>query len=789
MALNKYQFNKKKRLTTISGCIRLLMVLSLSFCMLSTVCVFANTVETLEQGFENPGENSRPWVYWLWINGNVTKEGITADLESFKRIGIGGVLWMEVSGPWWAPDGQVEPLSPKWHDAFGWAISECQRLGLTFDVTLDFGYGSGGPHITPELSMQKLFWSEQEVQGGQTLELKLKKPHVEKKISAWLRPGVKMNPKVVQAIEQTDSYRDVAVLAIALPRSQAARDYRIPAMPFRSGLSNRGQLKEIVPPPGAITVQNQVLDLTALMGSDGNLKWKAPGGKWLVIRYGHASNYKMTRPCPALAVGLECDRLSQSGIDAHFDGFLKKIIEDAGSAKGGTLAYAHIDSWEAGAQNWTASFPEEFEKRRGYDLRPWLVVLTGRVVGSADLSERFLWDVRLTASEMIQENYALRFRELLSRHGMKLSIEAYGDLSIDNLSYAGISDMPISEFWASGEGQFPISAGRAQVLLELSSKAMASAAHTYGKSIIGAEAFTADRGWRDHPFLLKSMGDKMFCYGVNRMIFHLAVHQPYDNMIPGMTHRRWGQHIQRHNTWFEYSGPWMDYLSRCQYLLQEGTFVADVCYWFGEGSPLNATDMGLNIPDGYDYDLCSSELVLQMKVNKGRIILPSGMSYRYLLLPDTDRMTLPLARKIKELVDAGATVIAQKRLTGSPSLTDYQEHDSEIKKIATQLWDSNRLIFGENLEEVFAQDKLNADFEGQGLRYIHRSFGDADIYFVSNPENRQRQIACTFRVSQKLPQLWNPSWIWCVHLLPPRAAIARSAESYTYKGQKLPQQL
>ena len=236
----------------------------------------------------------------------------------------------------------------------------------------------------------------------------------------------------------------------------------------------------------------------------------------------------------------------------------------------------------------------------------------------------------------------------------------------------------------------------------------------------------------------------------------LTSFQPYDAMIPGLTHRRWGEHFQRHNTWWEYSRPWTDYLSRCQYLLQQGTFVADVCYWFGEGSPLNVDSMRLNIPEGYDYDLCSSEIVLQMQVSNGRIVLPSGMSYRYLLMPDSDRMTLLMARKIKELVDAGARVIAQKRLKGSPGLTHYPQGDSEIKKIAAELWDSKRLIFGKRLEEVFIQEKVKSDFEGEGLRYIHRRVGKADLYFVSNPENRQQNTACTFRVAKKLPELWAP---------------------------------
>jgi hypothetical protein len=714
----------------------------------------AATATQLADGFTKPQDAARPWVYWFWINGNISKEGITADLEALHRAGVGGVLWMEVSGPWWAPEGKVAALGSQWHEAFQWAIRECDRLGLEFDVSVDFGYGSGGPHITPELSMQKLYWSETEVEGGQQVNIVLLKPEVAKNLSAWLRPGAEINAKVREQIETSDSYREVAVVAIPAPASPRARAYRLPEINLKDGTDWRLPRRDNAaaePPPDSVTPSERVVDVTGRMGANGRLTWDAPPGKWLILRYGHASNFKMTRPCPAAAVGLECDRLAAAGIEAHYGAFLKKVFEDAGPAAGKALTYVHIDSWEAGGQNWTATFPAEFRARRGYDLRPWLPVLTGRVVGSAGLSERFLWDVRTTVSEMIRDNYARRLKDLARTHGIKLSIEAYGHLCIDNLSYAGVSDMPISEFWAKGEGLFPGPGG-----YEASTKAMASAAHTYGKPVVGAEAFTSDRGWRDHPFLLKAMGDKKFCEGLNRMIFHLSAHQPYDNMVPGLTHRKWGEHFNRHNTWWEYSRPWMDYLSRCQHLLQQGEFVADVCYWFGEGAPLNVDDMKLEMPKGYDLDFCSSDVVLQMSVKEGRIVLPSGASYRYLLLPDTDRMTLPLARKIRALVDAGARVIGDRRLQGAPGLTGFPRCDAEIKTIAASLWDVNRVVSGKAMAEVFAQDRLQPDFEGAGLQYIHRRVGEVDIYFVSHQENRPLEATSTFRVAGKRPELWDP---------------------------------
>ncbi len=710
--------------------------------------------DDLSKGFSVPPASARPWVFWFWINGNISKEGITADLEAMQRIGIGGVLWMEVSGPWWAPDGKVTALSPQWHEAIQWAVRECDRLGMEFDISVDFGYGSGGPHITPELSMQKLYWSETEVEGGQRVSTLLPKPEVAKNLSAWLRPGAEIGTRVREQIEQMDSYRDVAVVAIPSPQSPRARAYRIPQINLKDGTDRRLPRRANAaagPPAGAVTPTERVVDLTGRLGPDGRLTWDAPPGKWLVLRCGHASNFKMTRPCPAAAVGLECDRLAQAGIETHYEAFLKKIFTGAGPAAGRALKYVHVDSWEAGGQNWTATFPAEFQSRRGYDLRPWLPVLAGRVVGSAELSERFLWDVRTTVSEMIRDNYVRRLRELAQRHGIGLSTEAYGHLCIDNLAYAGVSDLPISEFWAKGDGRFP-SPGA----YESSTKVMASAAHTYGKPVVGAESFTSDRGWRDHPFLLKGMGDGKFCEGLNRVIFHLSAHQAYDSMVPGLTHRKWGEHVQRHNTWWNYSRPWMDYLARCQYLLQQGQFVADVCYWVGEGAPLNVNDMKLDLPAGYDFDFCSSQVVLQMSVKDGRLILPSGTSYHSLVLPETDRMTVPLARKVRELVEDGARVIGGKRLNGTPGLTDFPRGDAEIEKIAATLWDAKRVVSDKTLAEAFAENRLPPDFEGADLRYIHRRDGTADLYFVSNQKNETMDRTCLFRVAGKRPELWDP---------------------------------
>ena len=707
--------------------------------------------QELEQSFRNPPDTTKPWVFWFWMNGNISREGITKDLESMKRVGIGGVLWMEVSGPWWAPQGPIEAGSQQWHEAMQWAISEADRLGMAFALSVDFGYGSGGPHIPPDLSMQELVWSETSVRGGKPVALQLEKPAADYHAGlrkVWLRPGQEVNPVVVKAFEEVDSYRDVAVFAVSAKRKQASLISRLEQYDGRGwktdlpSLSDNSELTALA--------RDDIIDLSDRMAEGGRLRWNAPVGNWTVIRLGYASNFKMTRPSPHAAVGLECDRLHPRGIDAHFQHHLRPILDGAGEKVGRTLQYIHIDSWEAHGQNWTAGFEEEFRERRGYDIRPWLPVLTGRVVENADKTERFLWDLRRTVSEVTLARYIDRLRELIEPYGVQFSCEPYGRLCVDSLTYGGRSDFPIAEFWTERENPAPFPTYRDYWYTSM--KGLASVANTYGKSRVGAEAFTGARGWIDHPYLLKGMGDEAFCNGVSHFVIHLSAHQPYDHMKPGLTHRRWGQHFNRHQTWWEFSKPYFDYVARCQVLLQQGRRVADVACLYHEGAPLNFNDIEFRLPPGYDYDFCSPEIIQRMEAKDGLIHLPSGVSYRYLFLPRSGRLTLPTARKVAELRAAGASICLQSPVTGTPGLEGYPKAGDEVRKV-TDEWP---LIPKDGFDELFASDNLKPDFEGDGLKWIHRRTNNADLYFVANTKPESISRRCTFRIAARTPELWNP---------------------------------
>jgi hypothetical protein len=711
-------------LITISA----LAVLAPAACGRRPTAPAAQPSADLLSGFVSPPASARPWVYWFWLNGNITREGITADLEAMKRVGIGGVLIMEVDQG--APVGPVGFMSQDWRALFSHAVAEAERLGLEINMNDDAGWnGSGGPWIKPEQSMQKVVWSETDVSGPRRFA------------------GVLPQPQMTAGY-----YRDIAVLAFPAPgkyriagiKAKAAYEVNAVGAPARGDLAS-----------GDVIEHGRIVDLKAQMDGSGRLTWDVPAGRWTVVRFGHTSTGVENAPAPKSGRGLECDKLSRTGIEANYAGMMDKLITDAGPAAGKVLVSTHIDSWENGSQNWTAAMREEFAKRRGYDLWPYLPVFTGRVVGSLEISERFLWDLRRTISELVVENYARGLGELARARGVRLSIEAYGG-PCDDLPYAGEADEPMCEFWMGG-GAFE------------TVKGMASAVHTYGKTILGAESFTAgDRErWLEHPASIKALGDRAFCDGVNRFVFHRYALQPWLDRRPGMTMGPWGLHYERTQTWWELTPGWHEYLARCQFMLRQGKFAADICYLQPEAPPQSFSDHSRR---GYDWDEVCAEVVMErMTVKDGRLVLPGGMSYRVLALPDLATMTPALLGKVASLVKEGATVIGP-RPERSPSLAGYPACDDEVKRLAEELWAScdgkaikehrlglGRIVWGDEPEKVLGDAGLSPDFQGPARwRYIHRVDSDADIYFVSNPEPFEVTAAAAFRVAGKVPELWWP---------------------------------
>ena len=837
---------------------------ALPLLLLCAAATAAPAPADLAAQFSAPPASARPWVYWFWIDGNITREGITADLEAMARVGIGGVLIMEVAQG--TPTGPVPFASPQWRDLFKHAVTEADRLGLEVNMNNDAGWcGSGGPWNTPEHAMQKVVWTETSVDGPQAFAGTLPQPQTvadfykDITVLAFPTPDGESVPMAdlspALSTSATEPGTDPALLidgnpatTVSLPKptpQQAQWIHAQFAQPFEAGTatlavpegqgrlhariqaSDDGQafrtVKEFDFAPAASSTsfpataakfwrfeithidsraeklalgelrlgaefrienvdgksgrvwqfaglptrdaslpaqfaiaRDKILDLSGKMGADGKLAWDVPPGKWTVIRFGHTTTGARNAPSPASGTGLECDKLSREAVEAHFNGLMKKLIDDCGplvGKDGRGLTMTHIDSWEVGSQNWTPKFRDDFLQRRGYDPLLLLPILTGRAITNAELSERFLWDMRLTIGDLVADNYAGHLRELSHRNGIKLSIEAYGDCVFDNLVYAGRADMPMSEFWMGGSA------------MQLG-KTMSSAAHTYGHPIVPAESFTAaeESGrWKQHPWSIKALGDQAFCEGVNRFVFHRYAMQPWLDRAPGMTMGPWGLHYERTETWWEMSGPWHEYLARCQFLLQQGRFAADVAYCIGAGAPNDAVPRGnLNppLPAGYDFDSATEEITMQMEVRDGRLVLPGGMQYRVLVLPASDRMTLGLMRKVKALVEAGATVVGPAP-DRSPSLAGYPGSDEEIRTLAAELWNTDpakkHVLANVTLEKVFAGMGLRPDFISKPrLRYIHRIVDGADAYFVANPQPYAVDTVCGFRVTGMQPEVWHP---------------------------------
>ncbi|MFH1920453.1 MAG: glycosyl hydrolase [Planctomycetota bacterium] len=872
--------------------------------------------DSLAQGFLDPPQSAKPWVYWWWLESNVTKEGITLDLEEMKRQGIGGAMVFDAGMAPTIPPGPTF-MGPEWRELFKFAAEEANRVGLELSVNLCSGWDCGGPWVTPEHASKKLVFSETQVTGPHEFSEALPLPPVvdgyyhdvavvafnsasvtgasrmdaaRPKITAsstyqdytvanavdgdpqtrWVSNGgqagqgpseeepefvlfefdkpfeaaslyVAPNPDYgprqcqLQTSKDGETFETVSQFTMAkdvpetVPFDEVrSRIFRLVITSSYSFGSTEGTwnvqitglqlLAKGEPPkahssikhwaiksgnqglmgmprgvqhernpevPGEVEFESRsLIDLSSSVTDAGRLVWNVPEGDWSIFRFGHTllggggSRIKCTSPG---GHGLEVDYLSTDAIDMHFAAMAEKLIADVGPLAGRTVKYFHDDSWEVGHPNWTAKFREEFKRRRGYDLLPYLPVLAGKIVDSRDVSNRFLWDIRRTIGDLIAENHYGRLNELSKHNGIGTHPEAGGPFfpNIDALANLGRSDIPMGEFWAKPvepDGE-PWWWNHYHICDTI--KQAASAAHVYGKRLCQAEAFTTmGPNWEKDFFMLKDVGDLAFCQGLTRNMLCFYVHQPRLDIKPGYQWEAAGTHFDRNVTWWPQIHAWLDYLTRCQFLLQQGLFVADVLYFNGEDIPNFVPAkwmMEPALPPGYDCDTANAEVLLgRTSVEKGRIVLPDGMSYRLLVLPERETMSPHVLRKITELVEAGATVVGPKP-SGAPGLTDYPDCDRVVKELADKAWGpcdgktvkehtfgKGRVIWGKTLEEILLAHGAEPDFQVAALQgdakldYVHRTCPEAEIYFVSNQRNRVEEADCSFRVSGKAPQLWMP---------------------------------
>ena len=735
--------------------------------------------DSLSIAFKNPPEAAKPRVWWHWMNGNVTREGITADLEWMKRVGIAGaqVFDVDLHTPQVVP-APLNFMSDGWRQAFFHAGQEADRLGLELGMASSGGWSeSGGPWVKPEEAMKRIVWSDTIVQGNRLFSATLP------------MPGNLYHFRVTAAVNEGDSvfYRDSRLLAFRIPEEDNVAQVSDLAEKAQYRVSRPDGQRD--PTPAAArdrTIDpSQVIDLSRQLQRDGQLNWSVPVGRWKLMRMGYTLTGQRDRFGTVTSQGFEVDKLNARHTRQYLDDWLGRIQAALGPAFALSLQYLVMDSWEVGVENWTEDLVDQFRLRRHYDPTPYLPVLAGYVVGSADESDRFLWDFRHTLADLVaDEHYGVMSEYVLSRGLKGIYAEAIGveqPTTGDGLQAKGRVEIPMGEFVLE---PWRLPGGRETNRADL--KEAASAAHIYGKPFAAAEAFTTTEAdpWAQSPYDLKPYADWAFSLGINRMVIHTSAHQPFtdDAHKPGITLSNAGQNYTRNNTWGEQSIAFNSYLSRCSYLLQQGMFVADVLYYYGDDAPVvvpywKAVEPAL--PAGYDNDWINTEMLLKASVEDGKIVLPDGMSYRLLVIPnDVTRLTPMMIRKLRELVAGGALLLAPHPGL-SPSLEGYPQADDSIRLLSEELWGpyggirryheeighryGKGIVYSQQpVQEVLNELHLAPDFRcsqpdpDDTIVWTHRRIINTEIYFVANQQARPVDIVAQFRVTGKEAEFWHP---------------------------------
>ncbi|RKR84320.1 F5/8 type C domain-containing protein [Mucilaginibacter gracilis] len=882
-----------------------------------------NDDSPLRQAFIHPPDAAKPWVFWYWIQGAVTREGITADLEAMKEAGIGGAYLMSIKGPANPPlfSPAVNQLTPEWWQMVKFAMSEAQRLGLKMAMHDCDGFSiAGGPWITPALSMQKLTWSKTIVSGARhyndTLALPKSYPGYYKDVAVFAyplssgdtlstetvapkisssKPGVEVaflatkgskksfssdstcwiqyafdKPFTCRSVTIRTNGNNYEAQRLNIQVSDDGRNFReaehlepprsgwqdgeepntyaikpVTAMYFRfvydkagsepgaedleaakwkpnlriqgidlSGAvrinqfeGKSGQLWRVAKHttaqqvPDALCIpKDKLINISRYLDARGRLNWDVPAGKWVIIRMGHTSNGHLTETGGA-GTGLECDKFNPEAVKSQFDHWFGEAVKQAGPELAAqVLKIFHVDSWECGSQNWSPVFANEFAKRRGYDLIPYLPVMAGIPVQSATVSEKVLADVRQTIAELLADNFYATMAKLAHEKGAVFSAESTAPTMVgDGMLQFRDADIPMGEFWLKS----PTHDKPGDVLDAV------SGGHIYGKNLIQSEAFTEVRmAWDEHPGNLKTLGDRVFAQGVNRFVMHVFTHNPWLNRKPGMTLDGVGLYFQRDQTWWKQGFAWVQYLQRCQAMLQMGKPVVDVAVFTGEetprrsilpdrlvntlpgifgadvmngeakrlaneGQPMHTIPDGVNSSAnmaepqkwidplrGYTYDSFNKDALLRLAtVRDGRIVLPGGASYGLLVLPGETKMdpeggnlmSAEVAQRVKQLVNDGATLL----IDADPKL---------ISEIGISAQSKGRLLKGSYQAETFdnlglPRDMIATDSIGQhakDIAWTHRTDPEFDLYFISNQQNRARVIDLSLRVANKIPEMWDP---------------------------------
>ncbi len=722
--------------------------------LLFTVLSFKPDSGPSDELFKNPSQQYGIRCWWWWLNGNVTKEAITRDLEEMKAKGFSGACLFDAGGQNQRDNADVPegPMfgTPAWRELYRHAVKEASRLGLTLSLSIQSGWNLGGPDITPEEATKHLTWSETKVKGPGRIRQELPMPKI-----------------------KDGYYREISVMAYpakANTNRKPIKDFKFKNASEEAGWSNIPDTRPLltdepsVPGEEDATLKN-VITLTSNVKND-VLEWDAPAGEWTIIRLGYTPSDAEVSTSSGKWKGRVLDHMSEKHFNRYWDTHVEPMLNEIGPAAGKTVKYLQTDSWELGGINWTEDFAAEFKKFRGYDITPYLPILAGKIVENREVTTRFLADFRKTVSDCISEHHYGLFAKRAKAFGMGIQPESAGPHAgpFDGLKNYGHSSLMMSEFWAPSPHR-PTPERRFFV------KQAASAAHIYNVPLVGAESFTTiGPHWNDVIWAsMKPSADHEFCSGLNLIFLHTFTCSPREMGLPGQEYFA-GTHFNPNVTWWNESGAFVKYLSRIQYLAQNSRFVGDVLYYYGDHVPnigrLKEDDPAKVLP-GYDYDLTNEDRLLALSVKDGQVTFDHGQHYRLLVIPDHGVLSLKALRKIHELVKNGATVIGPKT-THTVSLESYPASETEVKKLADELWGTTaaasgqhtfgkgRIIWGKTAREVLESDGIQPDFSAnQKLDYIHYQWGKADWYLVSSQQKEAQKADVEFRITGKQPELWN----------------------------------
>ncbi len=723
-------------------------------------------ISAVRKNFSAPHSDTGVNCWWWWLNGNVTKASITKDLEAMESKNFQGAMVFDAGGynsRGYHRDVPAGPVfgSPEWNALFIHALDEARRLGLEIGLNIQSGWNLGGPTVPPEMAAKEIVFTEQTISPGTNIPIQLAKP-----ATRW------------------GFYQDIAILAFPDRRSQMI-EAGISDLIYKAGfdepgnsaldtrflLSDAEPRQQETPEPTQQIRLADVVDITEHLDAEGNLNWHPEFGRWRVLRLGYTCTSTPVSTSSDTWKGKVVDYLKPEAFDFYWNDVVEPILAEAGDHVGTTLKFLETDSWECGGMNWTDHFREEFIHYRGYDPLFYLPIIAGYVIDNLDTSHAFLADFRKTQGDLVAYNHYARFQEHAHRYNMGIQPESAGPHAgpFDGIKNYGFSDIVMSEFWSPSPHR-PTPERRFFI------KQASSAAHIYGKKLVGAESFTTvgphwnDELWHDQ----KSAFDHEICAGLNRTYFHTFVSSPEAMGLPGQVYFA-GTHMNPQLTWWDQSGAFINYLHRVQSVVQEGRFIADVLYYYGDHVPNifpnKQSDPAGALP-GFDYDVTDETIFLQLKVSDGKIIVPGGIEYRVLVLPDHKVLSLAVLEKTEELLLAGATVLGPKP-EHLVSLVGGSHAQKTFSALASKLWGAQpasqgvkrygkgTLAWGRTAREHLISTGLSPDCDLIGssdnaqFDYIHYTIDGADVYFISNQTPKRQELRAKFRVTGKQPELWD----------------------------------